>query len=83
MDQAVTILNGRMDFTSKDLAESREGLRIAHNSVRDMFNEVAVFRSDLERNVAACAAHTEHMAARHALKHELSSVRAASVRRDV
>merc|ERR1711957_869394 len=45
-DQAVNALNGRIDFTNK------ESLHTTQNSLSDCFNEVAVVRSDLERNVA-------------------------------
>ncbi|CAE7517593.1 rihB, partial [Symbiodinium pilosum] len=54
-DQAVNALNGRIDrdFTNKDLAATQESLHTTQNSLSDCFNEVAVVRSDLERNVAA------------------------------
>jgi len=45
-------LNGRIDFTNKDLAATQESLHTTQNSLSDCFNEVAVVRSDLERNVA-------------------------------
>merc|ERR1740116_753330 len=48
-DQA---LNGRIDFTNKDLAATQESLHTTQNSLSDCFNEVAVVRSDLERNIA-------------------------------
>jgi len=51
-DQAVNALNGRIDFTNKDLAATQESLHTTQNSLSDCFNEVAVVRSDLERNVA-------------------------------
>merc|ERR1740123_952925 len=51
-DQAVNALNGRIDFTNKDLAATQESLHTTQNSLNDRFNEVAVVRSDLERNVA-------------------------------
>ena len=40
------------DFTNKDLAATQESLHTTQNSLSDCFNEVAVVRSDLERNVA-------------------------------
>merc|ERR1712227_698396 len=55
-DQAVNALNGRIDFTNKDLAATQESLHTTQNSLSDCFNEVAVVRSDLERNVAATEA---------------------------
>jgi len=51
-DQAVNALNGRIDFTNKDLAATQESLHTTQNSLSDCFNEVAVVRSDLERNIA-------------------------------
>merc|ERR1711967_50134 len=51
-DQAVNALNGRIDFTNKDLAATQESLHTTQNSLSDCFNEVAAVRSDLERNVA-------------------------------
>merc|ERR1719361_1772484 len=51
-DQAVNALNGRIDFTNKDLAATQESLHTTQNSLSDCFNEVAVTRSDLERNIA-------------------------------
>merc|ERR1712176_1553707 len=51
-DQAVNALNGRIDFTNKDLAATQESLHTTQNSLSDCFNVVAVVRSDLERNVA-------------------------------
>merc|ERR1711881_803798 len=51
-DQAVNALNGRIDFTNKDLAATQESLHTTQNSLSDCFNEVAVVRSDLERSVA-------------------------------
>jgi hypothetical protein len=51
-DQAVNALNGRIDFTNKDLAARQESWHITLNSLSDCSNEVAVVRSDLERNVA-------------------------------
>merc|ERR1739844_573217 len=51
-DAAVNALNGRIDFTNKDLAATQESLHTTQNSLSDCFNEVAVVRSDLERNVA-------------------------------
>merc|ERR1719183_1097445 len=51
-DQAVNALNGRIDFTNKDLQATQESLHTTQNSLSDCFNEVAVVRSDLERNVA-------------------------------
>merc|ERR1712194_473899 len=51
-DQAINALNGRIDFTNKDLAATQESLHTTQNSLSDCFNEVAVVRSDLERNVA-------------------------------
>merc|ERR1719399_2697501 len=51
-DQAVNALNGRIDFTNKDLAATQESLHTTQNSLSDCFNEVAVVRSDLERTVA-------------------------------
>merc|ERR1712176_1530428 len=47
-DQAVNALNGRIDFTNKDLAATQESLHTTQNSLSDCFNEVAVVRSDLE-----------------------------------
>ena len=37
---------------SEDLAATQESLHTTQNSLSDCFNEVAVVRSDLERNVA-------------------------------
>ncbi|CAE7232349.1 ynaI [Symbiodinium sp. CCMP2456] len=51
-DHAINALNGRIDFTNKDLAATQESLHTTQNSLSDCFNEVAVVRSDLERNVA-------------------------------
>merc|ERR1712188_203593 len=51
-DQAENALNGRIDFTNKDLAATQESLHTTQNSLSDCFTEVAVVRSDLERNVA-------------------------------
>merc|ERR1719399_266104 len=51
-DQAVNALNGRIDFTNKDLAATQESLHTTQNSLSDCFNEVAVVRSDLERSIA-------------------------------
>merc|ERR1712093_972485 len=51
-DQTVNALNGRIDFTNKDLAATQESLHTTQNSLSDCFNEVAVVRSDLERNIA-------------------------------
>merc|ERR1712072_1517908 len=51
-DQAVNALNGRIDFTNKDLGATQESLHTTQNSLSDCFNGVAVVRSDLERNVA-------------------------------
>merc|ERR1711977_542191 len=51
-DQGVNALNGRIDFTNKDLAATQESLHTTQNSLSDCFNEVAVVRSDLERNIA-------------------------------
>merc|ERR1711975_123756 len=51
-DQAVNALNGRIDFTNKDLAATQESLHTTQNTLSDCFNEVAVVRSDLERNIA-------------------------------
>ena len=45
-------MNGKIDLTNKDLAATQEGLHTTQNSLSDCFNEVAVVRSDLERNVA-------------------------------
>jgi hypothetical protein len=50
--QAVKTLNGRIDFTNKDLAATQESLHVTQNSLSDCVNEMAVLRSDLERNVA-------------------------------
>merc|ERR1712070_914418 len=44
-DQAVNALNGRIDFTNKDLAATQESLHTTQNSLSDCFNEVAVVRS--------------------------------------
>merc|ERR1712222_192354 len=41
-DQAVNALNGRIDFTNKDLAATQESLHTTQNSLSDCFNEVAV-----------------------------------------
>eukprot|EP00931_Biecheleriopsis_adriatica_P040455 TRINITY_DN2318_c0_g2_i1.p1 TRINITY_DN2318_c0_g2~~TRINITY_DN2318_c0_g2_i1.p1 ORF type:complete len:669 (-),score=189.78 TRINITY_DN2318_c0_g2_i1:39-2045(-) len=49
-DLAVNALNGRIDFTNKDLGATQESLHTTQNSLSDCFNEVAVTRSDLERN---------------------------------
>ena len=51
-DQAVNALKGRIDSTNKDLAATQESLYAMQNSLSDCFNEVAVVRSDLERNIA-------------------------------
>jgi len=51
-DHAINALNGRIDFTNKDLSATQESLHTTQNSLSDCFNEVAVVRSDLERNVA-------------------------------
>eukprot|EP00439_Symbiodinium_sp_Y106_P025461 s5157_g3.t1 len=51
-DHAINALNGRIDFTNKDLAATQESLHTTQNSLSDCFNEVAVVRCDLERNVA-------------------------------
>jgi chromosome segregation ATPase len=51
-DQAVNALNSRIDFTNKDLAATQESLHTTQNSLSDCFSEVAVVRSDLERNIA-------------------------------
>ena len=51
-DQAVDALNGRINITNRDLAATQESLHTTQHSLRDCFNEVAVARSDLERNVA-------------------------------
>merc|ERR1719247_3193207 len=51
-DQAVNALNGRIDFTNKDLAATQESLHTTQNSLSDCFNEVAVVRSDIERSMA-------------------------------
>jgi chromosome segregation ATPase len=51
-DKAVNALNGRIDFTNKDLAATQESLHTTQMSLSDCFNEVAVVRSDLERSVA-------------------------------
>merc|ERR1712118_410352 len=48
----VNDLNGRIDFTNKDLAATQESLHTTQNSLSDCFNEVAVVRSDLEMGVA-------------------------------
>merc|ERR1711933_334278 len=42
-DQAVNALNGRIDFTNKDLAATQESLHTTQNSLSDCFNEVAVY----------------------------------------
>merc|ERR1712025_893668 len=39
-DQAVNALNGRIDFTNKDLAATQESLHTTQNSLSDCFNEV-------------------------------------------
>jgi len=51
-DHAINALNGRIDFTNKDLSATQESLHTTQNSLSDCFNEVAVVRSDLERTVA-------------------------------
>merc|ERR1719329_1170583 len=38
-DQAVNALNGRIDFTNKDLAATQESLHTTQNSLSDCFNE--------------------------------------------
>ena len=42
-------MNGRVDFMNKELAAAEEFLQ---NPLSDRFKEVAVVRSNLERNVA-------------------------------
>ncbi|CAJ1409346.1 unnamed protein product [Effrenium voratum] len=51
-DHAINALNGRIDFTNKDLSATQESLHTTQNSLSDCFNEVAVVRSDLERSLA-------------------------------
>ncbi|CAK8990083.1 unnamed protein product [Durusdinium trenchii] len=51
-DHAINALNGRIDFTNKDLSATQESLHTTQNSLSDCFNEVAVVRSDLERSIA-------------------------------
>mmetsp|Transcript_18600 Transcript_18600/g.30504 ORF Transcript_18600/g.30504 Transcript_18600/m.30504 type:complete len:225 (-) Transcript_18600:40-714(-) len=51
-DNAINALNGRIDFTNKDLLATQESLHTTRNSLSDCFNEVALVRSDLERTVA-------------------------------
>ena len=50
-DQAVNALKERIDSTNKDLAATQQSLHTTQNSLNDSFNEIAVVRSDLKRNV--------------------------------
>merc|ERR1711924_148205 len=68
-DQAVNALNGRIDFTNKDLAATQESLHTTQNSLSDCFNEVAVVRSDLERNIADTEARLKTISGRSSRRH--------------
>ncbi|CAE7671529.1 ynaI [Symbiodinium sp. CCMP2592] len=72
-DHAINALNGRIDFTNKDLAATQDSLHTTQKSLSDCFHEVAVVRSDVERNVADIEelALTREPLVRHAVSPEL------------
>merc|ERR1711904_566430 len=53
---AVNALNGRIDFTNKDLAAIQECWRTTQNSLNDCFNEAAVVNGRMDAMIKDFAA---------------------------
>jgi len=74
-EQVVSALNGRFDFTNKELAATQDSMHM-QSSLSDSFSEVAVARSDLEQNFAdteACRQRVEEVLA--TVRHDIAAVR--------
>ena len=50
-DLAITALNGRIDFTNKDLGTTQESINDIQNSISDCFNEIGAVAGDIRKEV--------------------------------